>query len=360
MLLYKRNAREAADRLRMLWARRGQDRIFAHIEVPSRVLMEFAATHTDGPTDYPDPCERIRFWDAFLAESRDVEDDWLPIAYLSEFDQGIVAGALGAPMRFMMHKDIGWVSSMCAPMLDSMDDADLLRPNPDGEPIKLLDEQCRVFAEAASGRFGIASFIVIDAMNFVAEMRGMTRAFEDVIDHPEAVSRLMDLAFDLNVFLQERVRSSVAGFMDGSFVNMGSWAPGTPVLFSVDFYHMARPDFYYRWGEPHLQRLLGHFGGGLLHLHSNGRHLLKHVAELRHLVCIDLVDEDWNPRAYEELGARQREAGDTPLMVRCRREEFERDLDGGRLPGNVLYHVHNVSSVDQANRLMDKVGRYRR
>lgn len=67
--------------------------VLAPVEVPSRALMEFAATHIDGPTTYPDPHQCIRFWDAYLTQSRDVEADWLPAACLGEFGQGIVAGA---------------------------------------------------------------------------------------------------------------------------------------------------------------------------------------------------------------------------------------------------------------------------
>lgn len=85
-LLHKPNAREAAARLAALWSRQAQNNILAHVPVPTEALREYAETHTDGPTEYPDPHERIRFWDAHLAETKDMEDDWLPIAYLSEFD----------------------------------------------------------------------------------------------------------------------------------------------------------------------------------------------------------------------------------------------------------------------------------
>lgn len=358
-LEYKPNAVEAVARLSDLWARRAQDRIFAHFELPTQALRQFAETHPNGPSAYPDPYERISFWDAHLAELKDLEDDWLPIAYLSEFDQGVYAGALGAPVYYMAHADIGWISSMAPPILRNLADIDQLRIDENAEAIKRMDAQCRIFAENARGKFGIAPFIVIDAMNFVAEVRGMTQAFEDVLEHPDAVTRLMDFAFELNVFIQERVRSMLDGFMGGSFVNMGSWAPGKPVLFSVDAYHLANPDFYYRWGEPHLQKLLNHFGGGLLHLHSNGRHLLEHVRKLKHLICIYLIDEPWSPRAYDLLTDLKKKAGDVPLVIGCGFDEFERDLTAGRLPGNVLYSVKGAPSVAAANRLMKKVRAYR-
>lgn len=359
LLSHKQNAMNAAERLHRLWSRQYQDRICAHMNVPTEILNRFAETHVDGPTSYPDPYERIAFWDSHLHEVKDLEDDWLPIAYLSEFDQGIVGGALGEEMRFMMHKDVGWISSMCAPVMDDLTDCDLLKIDTDSPAIKLLDEQVRIFSDGAKGRFGVAPFIIIDSMNFVAEMRGMTQSFIDVIDNPEAVVRMMDFALEFNIFLQERVRRMTDGFMGGSFVNMGSWCSGNPILFSVDAYHMANPDFYYQWGVPHLQKILSHFGGGLLHVHSNGWHLLPHVVKLDHLKCVYFADEKWNPRAYDQLPKLRKQAGDTPLIIACKYDEFNHDLDARRLPGNVLYDVWDVPSVEHGNRLMEKVRAYR-
>ncbi|MHB1455462.1 MAG: hypothetical protein ACYC0V_00955 [Armatimonadota bacterium] len=359
LLSHKHNAADAVERLRRLWDRRYRDRICAHMNVPTQTLNRFAEMHKDGPTIYPDPHERLAFWDAHLYETKDLEDDWLPIAYLSEFDQGVVGGALGEKMRYMMHKDVGWISSMCAPVMDDLSDLDMLKIDPEAAAIKLMDEQVRIFSDGAKGRFGIAPFIIIDSMNFVAEMRGMTQAFEDVIDHPEAVIRMMDFALEFNIFLQERVRRMTGGFMDGSFVNMGSWCQGNPILFSVDAYHMASPDFYYQWGVPHLQRILDHFGGGLLHVHSNGWHLLPHVVKLDHLKCVYFAEEMWNPRAYDQLPMLCKQAAGTPLIISCEYDEFKRDLSSCKLPGNVLYDIKNVPSVEHGNRLMEKVHAYR-
>ena len=195
-------------------------------------------------------------------------------------------------------------------------------------------------------------------MNFVVEARGATRAFLDTFDHPDAIRLLMDFAFDLAVLLQERVLDAVDAFMGGSFTFTGSWAPGRVVSFSVDAYHLAGPEFYYQWGEPHLQRLLDYFAGGALHVHSNGRRLLPHVSKLRNLVCIQMADEANDPRSYDMIEEIIAQTGDTPIAVGCQRAEFERDLDAHRLPCGVLYHVLGVSSVEEGNRLMDKVRAY--
>lgn len=358
-LQYKPNAVEVVQRLTSLWGRQARDQIFARIEVPSPALQEFAATHADGETTYPDPHERIDFWDRHLRSEAAVEDDWMPIAYLSEFDEALCAALIGGEMRFMTHAAIGWVSSMSPPCLSDLSGVDDLKIDPDHPVMQRLEAQCRIFAEGARGKFGVAPYIVIDALNFVAETRGMTQAFLDVMDSPEETKRLMQFALELNIFTQERTFDLLDDFMGGAFVNMGSWAPGRCVLFSVDAYHMARPDYFEEWGRPYIQPLLDHFDGGLLHLHSNGRHLLETVSSMPGLQCVMLLDEDWSSRVYDELPEHHQKANGVPLVVMCHWEEFLRDLNAHALLGNVFYRVSGCPSADEANRAMEKVRAYR-
>lgn len=358
-LQYKPHAADIVRRLTDLWSRKAQDRIFAHFKIPSPALLAFERTHTDCDTTYPDPRERIAFWDRVLEHESRIEDDWLPIAYLSEFDEGLCASLCGGKMEYLLHAATGWISSMCAPCLDDLAKVKELRIDENHPSIQLLDQQCAIYREGAKGKFGIAPYIVIDALNFVAELRGMTQAFLDVLDSPDTVKQLMQFAYELNVFTQERTYDALDGFMGGSFVNMGSWAPGRPVLFSVDAYHMARPDFFEEWGRPYIQPLLDHFDGGLLHLHSNGRHLIETVRTLRGLVCLYLIDEAWSPRVYEGLHEYHRRADGVPVVVPCKWDEFVRDLNGHTLPGGVMYGISGAPSVDEANRVMERVREYR-
>ena len=106
-LAYKPNCSEVLDRLRMLYARRAGDRILATMSVPSPVLEAFKVAYPHAECGYPDPVERANFWDRFFRERSVLEDDSLPGAYLSEFDQGLYGGLLGGEVRFMAHLDVG-------------------------------------------------------------------------------------------------------------------------------------------------------------------------------------------------------------------------------------------------------------
>ena len=56
------------ERLRELYEKRLQDRIFARMEVPTKALKSFAERYPDGPTPCPDLNGRVAFWDTLFAE----------------------------------------------------------------------------------------------------------------------------------------------------------------------------------------------------------------------------------------------------------------------------------------------------
>jgi hypothetical protein len=102
------------------------------------------------------------------------------------------------------------------------------------------------------------------------------------------------------------------------------------------------------------------FDGGVLHIHSNGRHLLKAISQLKGLKAIYLLDETGNPPAFEILPELQAQTGDVPLVVGVEGHAFERHLQKNTLPGGVLYVVNTDMDVHEVNKMMEKVRNYRK
>ena len=73
VLEYCPQREEVLRRLWCLYEHRFQDIILASMEVPSQVLKEFASQHAAGYCEYPDPRQRIAFWDAYLHEHKTVK-----------------------------------------------------------------------------------------------------------------------------------------------------------------------------------------------------------------------------------------------------------------------------------------------
>jgi len=358
-LAYKPSAEKVFARLRLLHARRAQDRIFAVMDVPSHALAEFQSRYADGFCDYPDPRERIRFWDRLLAERASVEDDAIPSAYLSELDQGLYGGVLGGAAQFLAHPESGWISSMVSPLLNDWSEFDRLRFDPAHPWFQRYLRQLDVFTARAAGKFGVSHFILINGLNFVFELVGATRTYLSLDENPDMVRRALDLALELNVAVQETFFQRVGLLEGGTASNMVQWIPGRVVSESVDPFHMTSVAYFERWGREPVEQVFRRFDGGVLHIHGNGRHLLEAVATIRGLKAIYLGDDKGFPRAIEVLESLRRRTGDLPLVLHAGYREFVERLDRHQLPGGVFFQVSEVPDVAAANRLMDRVRAYR-
>jgi hypothetical protein len=357
-LLCKPNLHDVKTRLQSLYLRQAGDRIFATMAVPSRALAEFGRSYPHGSCEWPDLAERVRFWDDFCSERTAVEDDSMPAAYLSELDQGLYGGLVGGKVRFMADPATGWISSMVPPVLANWSDFDRLRFEPSHPWWELYNRLLEVFVSASLGRWGISHFILVDAINFVFELTGATRAYLSLDEHPDMVHRAIDFAFDLNVRVQERFFQATPSLDGGTFSNFAQWLPGRIVSESLDPYHMTSVAYFENWGREPAERIMTYFDGGVIHIHGNGRHLLEAASTLRGLKAFLLADDLGFPAAFDVLEQLQARVGSIPISVFAPYEAFLDRLHRHTLPGSVLYQVQGVPSVDAANRLMEQVRSY--
>ncbi len=356
---YKTGAADVIERLSALYQRKAGDRIFADFQIPTRTMEKFRAEHPEGYTSYPDPEERARFWDSLLKEKSLCEDDQIPTAYLSEFDQGLYGALIDGEIQFLQDPGTGWISSMVKPMVEDLIQFNAL-PFEENHPwFQLYLKQMEIFSRASENRFGISHFILIDSLNFVFELVGATKTYLSMFEVPEKVREIIDYAFDLNVRVQEAFFNHTPSWNGGTFSNMVQWVPGRVISESVDPFHMTSVEDYEQWGEENVQRMFNHFDGGVLHIHSNGRHLLNAVSRLKGLKAILMLDEKDNPPAFEVLPALKKEVGDVPLVVSVKEDVFEQHLNQNTLPGGVFYWVKSTKSVDEVNRIMERVRKYR-
>jgi len=358
-IAYKPGVDDVIDRLNSLYERKAGDRIFADFQIPTKTMEQYRADHTEGYTSYPDPHERARFWDSLLKEKILCEDDHIPTAYLSEFDQGLYGALIGGEMQFLDDPGTGWISSMVKPMLEDLTQFDL-RPFEESHPwFRKYLHQMEVFSKVSENRFGLSHFILIDSLNFVFELVGATKTYLSLFEVPETVQKIIDFAFDLNVKVQATFFDNTPSYRGGTFSNMVQWVPGRVISESVDPFHMTSVEDYEQWGEENVQRMFNHFDGGVLHIHSNGRHLLNAVSRLEGLKAILMLDEKDNPPAFDVLHELKKQTGDVPLVVAVNEDKFEYHLNKNTLPGGVFYWVKSSKSVAEVNRIMEGVRKYR-
>jgi len=326
---------------------------------PVKTLDEFRKNNKAGYLPYPDPVKRIHFWDSLMKEKLLVEDDSIPSAYLSEFDQGLYGALTGSEIQFLCDPESGWISSMVKPMYD---DLTLFQPRPFDKHhpwFQRYIHQLKIFSEESKNKFGISHFILIDSLNFIFELVGATKTYLSLFECPEKVQQLIDYAFQLNVKVQKTFFESTPLYKRGTFSNLAQWIPGRIISESVDPFHMTSVDDYEQWGKENIEKMFNQFDGGVLHIHSNGRHLLKAVSQLKGLKAIYLLDEKGNPPAFEVLTDIKKQTGDVPLVLEVKDDIFENCLKENSLQGGVLYVVKSEKNVNEANRVMEKIRKYR-
>jgi len=356
---YKRNLDDTLDRLTALHERRALDRVLATFSIPSQAIDQFAVQYSHGFCDYPDPEERLHFWDDYLGERQALEDDSIPCAYLSEFDQGLYGGVLRGEVQLMAHPETGWISSMVAPLLGEMAGLNALTTDRDGLWYQRYLRQMTVFVEGAAGRFGISHIILIDGLNFCFELIGATATYEALLDDPDWVHRAVTFGYALNLDIQRTFFEHVPLLRGGTCSNMAGWLPGRVISESVDPFHMTSVDYFETWGREPVQRIFDQFDGGVLHLHGNGRHLLEAVNSLRGLRTVYLGDDRGWPPSMEVLPSLRERAPDLPFVLDVDYATFCEALDAHALVGGVLYRVSDAPGTDDASRLMEVVRAYR-
>jgi hypothetical protein len=364
-LAYKANAAEALARLKRLLSRQAQDRIFAGFILPSQAMSGFQRQYSgDFMTDYPDPYERIAFWDGHLSERTRLEDDGIPAAYPSEFDQGLYGGLFGGDVRFLSmphdgYVGSGWISSMVPPLLRDWSEFERLSFDENAIWHRRYQAQLRIMAEAARGEFGISHLIVIDSLNFVFELVGATNTYISMYETPDRVREAVEFAYRLNRRVHDAFFDIVGTLEGGTCSWVVPWLPGKIICESLDPFHMTSLRDFEKWGREPLERLVGDYDGGVLHLHANGWHLLESACSLRGIKALLLVNEKDHPPATEIGLALRKRAGEMPLSMIAEYPDFVGRLARHALPGGVFYYVTGAPDIDAANRCMEEVRSYR-
>jgi hypothetical protein len=346
------------DRLRSLFTERPLDRIYARMEVETKALRKFAAKYPPGYTERPHVEERVAFWDELYAERAGIHDDSIPSAYLSEMDQGLYGGIVGGEVQFMAHPENGWISSMLPPLLKDWLEFPKLAINRQGAWYGFYLQELEQFRKASAGKFGISHFILIDGLNFVFELFGATQTYLELMDNPGKVREAIEFAYQLNVDVQRTFFQQAPLLEGGTCSNMVEWIPGRIVSESVDPFHMTSVDYFEAWGREPVERILGTFDGGVLHIHGNGRHLLEAVATIHELKAVFLADDLHFPSAFSLLPELKRRLQGLPVVLNADFPDFVAALESHQLTGGVLYKVQHVPDAGVANHLMDRVREY--
>lgn len=356
-LTYRSDCSEVTSRLRRLFDARDKI-VCAVMRISSKVITEFAENHKDGQCEFPDLNERIEFWNAYLAERQGINDDSIPSALLKEMDQGLIGGLFNGDVRFLCDTRTGYISSMVPPLLNDWDGFHQLKFSKEHPWFQRYMHQLKVFTEYSRDKFGISHLIVVNGLHFVMELVGATNAYLAIEDKPDMVRKAYEFALDVNIQVQESFFKTVPLLNGGVCSNFAQWLPGRIVSDSIDAFHMTSVDYFEKWGKGPVERLFAVFDGGIIHIHSNGFHLLESAATIDKLKAIFLSNEKGYSPAFEILPEIREKVGNIPLICNVDFETFQKVLSEQQLTTGVLYNVDNVPDKQTANQVARAVRKY--
>ena len=368
---WKSREDEALDRHRRFFNREMQDGILATLPARSDVPPEHWAAFDSKWGKFkegerrPFPCnEEIFDREMIRLEYRSkAEDDWLPVVYsILDAGESMVGGMFGSPMEFI-HRPGGPAVSMAEHFLSDYAMMKDLHFSLENEwTARFLDIQ-DYFRDHMAGRFAQHPCLTVDALNFACELRGATQSYIDIYEYPEELRHLMEIGLDFNTRFQDAQLERCGTCKGGSFNWLGQWVPfERSVSLSVDAYVICSVENYVEFGFDYQKRLVEHFdNNGFLHFHCNRADLAAEVAKLPLKLFQYGQDSRDTMSSFERLPEMRAAVGDIPIQVEISLAEFQDGLAAGTLPPNVWYQVGWGSlAVDEANRLMEKVRKYRK
>lgn len=342
-IYYKPNIDESIKRFKKLWAREALDRILVKIDIQDPKQP----TVMNAMAKVPDYEKMVNEWEKGFKLNKNINDDNLPVIY-GELGGYIIGGFLGANVRW------GTGGAYSEKLIKNMKDyKKYLKFDENNKYYKMQINYTKYLAKRSEGKFGFTEMIAVDGLNLIDCLRGGD-AYTDVYDHPKEIMDIMDFGSDLNIKLVKEQRKFIKKYRGGRFNFYQIWTPGETIFISVDAYGSCSPEIFERFGRKYVQGLIDEFNGGWLHLHTEAAStmkLLTNYVALNNLVAIGF--EDWisPPRGIEHIDKILEITGDIPLMINIKKDELVEMIESKILPGNILYWVSGVGSVDEANKI---------
>jgi len=231
----------------------------------------------------------------------------------------VYAAFYGAELEF------GEVTSWSVPLIREWDDTEKLKLDMDNEYFRKLEELTKYAIEQSSGRYMVGYTDFHPGLDCAAAWRDPQQLCFDMIDEPEKVKELADLAiadFDFiydhfDKILKDHGQLSVSWMGIPSFERMH--------IPSCDFSTLISPKFFNEFGLPILQREVQSMTHNIFHVDGQGvsRHLeaILSVPQVHALQWVQGVGDDlpimqWVP-FLKELQERS-----VPIIVDLNKKEL--------------------------------------
>jgi len=251
-------------------------------------------------------------------EGRKFHGETFPV-FFPNLGPDVYAAFYGAELEF------GEVTSWSIPLVCEWADVEKLKLDTDNEYFRKLEELTQCALEQCSGKFLVGYTDLHPGLDCVAAWRDPQQLCFDMIDNPDKVRELVDLAIADFELIYNHFDDMLKGHNQLSVSWMGIPSFGRMHIPSCDFSTLISPAFFREFGLPILQREVQTMTHNIFHVDGKGvaRHLdaILSVPQVHALQWVQGVGHDlpimqWLP-FLKELQARG-----VPMIVDLNKKEL--------------------------------------
>jgi hypothetical protein len=288
------------------------------------------------------PAEKRAWWfdvetqvDLFVKsiEGRKFHGETFPV-FFPNLGPDVYAAFYGTELEF------GEVTSWSIPLVRQWDDVEHLKLDMENEYFRKLEELTKCALDQADGKFLVGYTDLHPGLDCVAAWRDPQQLCFDMIDSPEKVKELAELAISDFETIYDHFDNILKADGQLSVSWMGIPSFDRMHIPSCDFSTMISPAFFNEFGLPILKREVQKMTHNIFHVDGKGvaRHLeaILSVPEVHALQWVQGVGDDlpimqWTP-FLKELQARK-----IPVIVDLNKNELEAFMAEMRPTGLFLW-----------------------
>ena len=259
--------------------------------------------------------------DLFLksVEGRTFHGETFPV-YSPNLGPDVYAAFYGAELEY------GEITSWSKPLIKTWDDVEKIQFDPQNEYFRTLEKLTEHALERCPGKFMVGYTDLHPGLDCVAAWRKPEQLCIDMIEHPDKVKQLAELAVKDFQWIFDHFDGMLKAENQLSVSWLGVPSFGKMHIPSEDFITLISPDFYAEFGLPILKREVKDMTHNVYHVDGKGvaRHMdaILSVPEVHAIQWVQGVGEDypimqWVP-FLKDLQARE-----VPVIVDLDKEDLE-------------------------------------
>jgi hypothetical protein len=258
--------------------------------------------------------------------------------YFPNLGPDVYAAFYGAPLHF------GEVTSWSTPIVHDWDDLDQLSFSFDNPYFQKLEELTRHALERCEGRFMVGYTDLHPGLDCAAAWRDPQQLCIDMLDSPNQVSRLAELAIADFETIYDHFDSLLKAAGQLSVSWMGIPSCGRMHIPSCDFANLISPAMFRQFGLPVLQREVRTMTHNVFHV--DGKRVARHldailsVPDVHAIQWVQGVGDDQPIMQWTPL-IRQLQARKMPVIVDLSQAELDDFMAAMRPEGLFLWIAAN-------------------